>query len=39
MSTNELKLATDDPFLQGNDMPKLESDPFLIQKPQGNQIK
>jgi hypothetical protein len=39
MSANELKLATDDPFLQGNDMPKLESDPFLIQKPQGNQIK
>lgn len=39
MGVNELKLATDDPFLQGNDMPKLESDPFLIQKPQGNQIK
>ena len=39
MSANELKLATDDPFLQGNDMPKLESETFLIQKPQGNQIK
>ena len=39
MGVNELKLVSDDPFLQGGEVKKLESDPFLIQKPQGNQIK
>lgn len=39
MSSNELSLATNDPFLQGDSVKKLESDPFLIQKPEGNQIK
>lgn len=39
MSANELKPVSDDPFLQGDQVKKLESDPFLIQKPEGNQLK
>lgn len=39
MSENELKPVGDDPFLQGTEVKKIESDPFLIQEPEGNQLK